>query len=328
MAGREESHDQMMVTVKGVPKASWRSLKSQASDEQLSATFETSGDDNPDSQEFKQKDAMLARRRQESITMFNFSRPELNVEEITTYMDENLYSVDFDIFYLQELTDGRPLYFLSLYLLEKYDLLSSFKIDEEKARSFFRSVERNYKPQPFHNSVHAADVLHVIHLLLLSDPSVAKNFTKFEILAAFIAAAVHDVDHPAVNNNFLIQSAHSLAILYNDISVLEYHHASRAFEITAKPEMNIFETLSGEDKKAMRKMIIGMVIATDLTKHFHYINTLKSKLATSSFNLEDPADRSLILDVAIKCSDLNNPTKSLEASKQWAFLVVEEFFNQ
>ncbi|KAJ3142635.1 cAMP-specific 3',5'-cyclic phosphodiesterase 4D, partial [Irineochytrium annulatum] len=275
----------------------------------------------------KNEELAKSRRRTRSIAMLKFKSP-INFEEIQAYMENNVSSLSFDVFKLGELTEGQPLFFLSLHLLEKFQLTTSLSIDEDKLRNFFKNVEKSYKPQPFHNSLHAADVLHVVHLLLLSDSSVAKNFTKLEIFSAFIAAAVHDVDHPAVNNNFLIQSSHPLAVFYNDLSVLEFHHASRAFEIAANAETNIFESFTLEDRKAIRKMVIAMVVATDLTKHFHYINTLKSKLAASSVKFEEPADRSLILDVAIKCADLSNPTRGLEISKKWAVLVLEEFFNQ
>lgn len=46
-----------------------------------------------------------------------------------------------------------------------------------------------------------------------------------------MAAAIHDFEHPGVNNAFLINSESDLALKYNDTSVLENYHASRAFEV-------------------------------------------------------------------------------------------------
>ena len=39
-----------------------------------------------------------------------------------------------------------------------------------------------------------------------------------------VSTLVHDVDHNGLNNNFHINSQSPLAVLYNDISVLENHH--------------------------------------------------------------------------------------------------------
>ena len=50
-----------------------------------------------------------------------------------------------------------------------------------------------------------------------------------QVMAALVAAAVHDVDHPGVTNLFLVAIRHELAIMYNDISVLENHHVATAF---------------------------------------------------------------------------------------------------
>jgi cAMP-specific phosphodiesterase 4 len=113
-------------------------------------------------------------------------------------------------------------------------------------------------------SCHAADVLQTVQVLLLSDLALARNFKTTEIFAACIASAVHDIDHPGVNNNFLIQSQHKMAILYNDISVLEYHHASRSFEIASTAETNIFKTFTKAQCSEIRKLIIGMVVATGI----------------------------------------------------------------
>jgi len=45
------------------------------------------------------------------------------------------------------------------------------------------------------------------------------------------AAAVHDFEHPAVNNIFLQKIQDPIAIRHNDISVLEQHHIAASFEL-------------------------------------------------------------------------------------------------
>lgn len=41
-------------------------------------------------------------------------------------------------------------------------------------------------------------------------------FDQQDQVTSLIAAVVHDVDHPARTNAFLINEKHQLAILYND----------------------------------------------------------------------------------------------------------------
>jgi hypothetical protein len=65
-----------------------------------------------------------------------------------------------------------------------------------------------------------------------------------------------------------------------------------------------------------------------MAQHFQYINKLKGKIAASSLRMEEAADRNLVLEMAIKCADLNNPTKPVEQCKTWAYKVMQEFFTQ
>lgn len=47
-----------------------------------------------------------------------------------------------------------------------------------------------------------------------------------QVFSALVAAAAHDVDHFGRTNAYLIKVKHPLALLYNDRSVLENHHAA------------------------------------------------------------------------------------------------------
>lgn len=55
---------------------------------------------------------------------------------------------------------------------------------------------------------------------------------RMDEATALIAAAAHDVDHPGRSSAFLCNSNNPLAILYNDLTVLESHHAAITFKLT------------------------------------------------------------------------------------------------
>ena len=84
-------------------------------------------------------------------------------------------------------------------------------------------------------------------------------------MAALIAAAIHDVDHPGRNNQFLINTSHELAIMYNDESVLENHHLAVAFKLLKDPACNFLTNLEPAQMKAFRRMVIDNVLATDMS---------------------------------------------------------------
>jgi len=53
--------------------------------------------------------------------------------------------------------------------------------------------------------------------------------SPFDIFLTLISAAAHDMDHPGNKNDFETKCRSKLAILYNDQSVLEMHHAASLF---------------------------------------------------------------------------------------------------
>lgn len=103
--------------------------------------------------------------------------------------------------------------------------------------------------------------------------------------ASIIAAAAHDVDHPGKSSAFLSNSDNPLAILYNDMTVLEAHHAALTFKLTLGDErVNIFKNLQRDVYKVIRQNIIDMILATEMTKHFEHLAKFVNVFCTKSPN--------------------------------------------
>ncbi|NXU49769.1 PDE4D phosphodiesterase, partial [Turnix velox] len=73
-------------------------------------------------------------------------------------------------------------------------------------------------------------------------------FTDLEIMAAIFASAIHDVDHPGVSNQFLINTNSELALMYNDASVLENHHLAVGFKLLQEDNCDIFQNLTKKQR--------------------------------------------------------------------------------
>lgn len=98
--------------------------------------------------------------------------------------------------------------------------------------------------------------------------------------SCLVAAAIHDLNHPGRNSAFLCNSNAELAYLYNDITVLENHHASLGFKLTMSDDrVNIFKHLDRDSFKAMRQSIVDLVLATEMSKHFVHVNKFQSVFA-------------------------------------------------
>lgn len=100
-----------------------------------------------------------------------------------------------------------------------------------------------------------------------------------------VGAACHDYDHPGLNNPYLINTRHELAIRYNDKSPLENHHVSSIFFLMKDDSLNILSNLAKEDFKKTRERLISMILSTDMSVHFSDLAKLKGRLVSNGNKL-------------------------------------------
>ncbi|KAM9473825.1 3',5'-cyclic-AMP phosphodiesterase 4C isoform 2-T2 [Salvelinus alpinus] len=239
-----------------------------------------------------------------------------------------------NIFRLAEFSNNRPLSCIMFAIFQERDLLKTFRIPVDTFVTYVMTLEDHYHANvAYHNSLHAADVTQSTHVLL-STPALDAVFTDLEILAALFAAAIHDVDHPGVSNQFLINTNSELALMYNDESVLENHHLAVGFKLLHEDNCDIFQNLSKRQRQSLRKLVIDMVLATDMSKHMSLLADLKTMVETKKVTssgvllLDHYNDRIQVLRNMVHCADLSNPTKPLVVYREWTERIMEEFFRQ
>uniref|UniRef100_A0A669B276 Phosphodiesterase n=1 Tax=Oreochromis niloticus TaxID=8128 RepID=A0A669B276_ORENI len=239
-----------------------------------------------------------------------------------------------NIFRVAEFSNNRPLSCIMYAIFQERDLLKTFRIPVDTFVTYVMTLEDHYHANvAYHNSLHAADVTQSTHVLL-STPALDAVFTDLEILAALFAAAIHDVDHPGVSNQFLINTNSELALMYNDESVLENHHLAVGFKLLHEDNCDIFQNLTKRQRQSLRKLVIDMVLATDMSKHMSLLADLKTMVETKKVTssgvlmLDHYTDRIQVLRNMVHCADLSNPTKPLAVYRQWTERIMEEFFRQ
>merc|ERR1719217_1053232 len=101
-------------------------------------------------------------------------------------------------------------------LLEEYELISKFRLSKQKLLCFLSKIQEGYcNANPYHNVVHALDVLLSLNYFLRQG-ALKQLMSPLDHLACLVGAAVHDFQHPGVNNAFLTLTKHELGITYND----------------------------------------------------------------------------------------------------------------
>ncbi|XP_072034774.1 dual specificity calcium/calmodulin-dependent 3',5'-cyclic nucleotide phosphodiesterase 1A-like isoform X2 [Amphiura filiformis] len=231
----------------------------------------------------------------------------------------------FDIFKLNEESDGHALKCTANELFTlRYDLVSKFKIPSQALSNFLDAMEVGYSKHgnPYHNLLHAADVTQTVHHML-AKMGLVHWLTDLQIFASLLAAIIHDFEHTGTTNLFHVNTKSELAMIYNDRSVLENHHLSRAFRIIQEEDKNILQNLGKEEFNELRNLVVDMVLATDMSFHFQQIKHIKSNV-----NSQDSVDKSKALALAIHCADISHPAKEWRLHNKWTRLLMNEFFKQ
>uniref|UniRef100_A0A8C2DH94 Phosphodiesterase n=1 Tax=Cyprinus carpio TaxID=7962 RepID=A0A8C2DH94_CYPCA len=291
---------------------------------------------------------------------------------------ERINTWNFQIFELMEMTGGktgRILSYVAYTLFQDTGLLEIFKIPVREFMTYFCALENGYRDIPYHNRVHATDVLHAVWYLTtrpipgfqqihnehvtgsdtdsdsgispgrvayatsksssFSDDSygcLAWNIPALELMALYVAAAMHDYDHPGRTNAFLVATNAPQAVLYNDRSVLENHHAASAWSLfLSQPEFNFLCSLDHVEFKRFRFLVIEAILATDLKKHFDFLAEFNSKVNdvnSPGIDWTNENDRLLVCQVCIKLADINGPAKDRSLHLKWTEGIVNEFYEQ
>lgn len=239
-----------------------------------------------------------------------------------------LFSWNFSAFELDKTTGGNPLITTTISLLEHYDLLEGWKLNRATMERFLRAVESEYLPNPYHNAIHAADVTQTAAIIMQALAKQLDEIPKIEAFCIILASTVHDLGHLGVNNDFLINSKHPRATTYNDKSVNESYHISRAFELArSMPGCDIFECLSAEEHRKCRKLMIDAVMATDMAIHFDLLTNFNTQI-TATPNVRDWQERNLLYQMVVHLADIANPSRPFHLARGWAERVIAEFCDQ
>lgn len=248
---------------------------------------------------------------------------------------------------MDELTCG------TLYMLEhqlQSPDLAEYQIPRDELVGFLLATRRQYKHERevhYHNWRHAVDVTQSIYSFLvffgLCPPTdseenpkpehkgIERVLTPLDGLILLVSAIGHDVGHPGVNNAFLVACNHPLAQMYNDKSVLENYHCA-AYSQLLRRHWPSLATITG-----FRSTMISTILATDMQRHFDYMNQLKElkeKYSDSEAAVEDWPDkdkehtRELIMAILMKAADISNVARPFDVSSTWARILMNEFARQ
>jgi len=236
-------------------------------------------------------------------------------------------------------------------------------VDKCKLRNFLSDVESAYRDVPYHNSLHGANVAHLVWSFC-EGCGLQVNLSSDMQFTLVLAGLVHDIHHPGISASFLeragckwktqieapLESADmELCIRYNDQSPLENMHCAQTFHIMSKEE-NAF--LSDATAAGIRKVLVRTILGTDMAKHAETMTKLgaliehKERSAKScipwwwpssppaSTDSEKRADwernleEEFVMELFLHAADVGTPSLPIDQWRRWNSLVQAEFHKQ
>ncbi|KAG3120079.1 hypothetical protein PI124_g488 [Phytophthora idaei] len=245
---------------------------------------------------------------------------------------QGVNSWNFDVFRVHIVSGGNALSYIGHHLLRDAPC-QALNIESSLLVNFLLEIQRGYiATNPYHNAIHAADVMQTVHYFLIQ-PELQPYLRPLDRAISLIAAGVHDFMHDGFNNGFHISTASEIALRYNDHAVLENYHVAQSFLVMKNADLNVLGQLAPEDFKYARDMIIQMVLATDMAKHFEDVALFKTNILSAALDedavlVKNVGDKKLLLKMILHTCDVSNPAKERETMLRWTDRVVEEFFVQ
>ena len=275
------------------------------------------------------------------------------------------FSPDYDSNTLDQLTGGNALVALGMSLHSRHGWgdAATLGIPRDTMQAFLTALQSGYNPVAYHNARHACDVTHGVWWMLTQQNQLRGVVSSAEkLFAAVVAALIHDVGHDGRNNAYHIatwdEPGTEHALNYSDASPLERHHCAQGFRIMR--DTKLLASLAPATRRAVREMIIAMVLATDFAQHGKVMNEFKQmllapppeKAAKGSKDVEvqtsrsrhetgggaalfcasadtmTPAEQLTVASMVIKVADLSYPTKGFKYAMVWIDRCLEEFCEQ
>lgn len=248
---------------------------------------------------------------------------ECNVERI-----HDINSGEFNIFAEYKTYGEDTFTIIAANIFLKYNFVTSLCLDVACLMDFIRDVSAHYRSDnPFHNALHAADVLQTTHVYLCQR-DVKENFSDVELLALLFAAMVIDVGHPGINSELLQRTNHPIATLFHDESPLESMHYMIAFALLDEPANNFLKkspVWTIESDRDFRFLVSTLILGSDERKHASVVADVDAILCAG--RIDDELITKLLTGI-VHAADMSYMTKPQDIFAEWASRYMAEMYRQ
>jgi hypothetical protein len=197
-------------------------------------------------------------------------------------------------------------------------------------RNLVQKIQEGYNSTPYHNFVHATHVF-LGTVILLQSSTIA--WSRVEKAALIFTAIVHDLGHQGVPNVQLVKENDPLAVKFENISVAENHSYEVAMALLESEGCKIFADFSTEEMDLFRSLSKSILLCTDIADGAA-IKRLYAGVAAmlsadgadadTKFDTTNQDNRTRVLCLMMKLSDVGAPLQELSTALCWAHQFFDE----
>ncbi|EKF32917.1 cAMP phosphodiesterase A, putative [Trypanosoma cruzi marinkellei] len=204
-----------------------------------------------------------------------------------------------------------------------------FTSQEESQKWAFlvAAVENNYRPNPYHNAIHAADVLQGTFSLVSAVKPLMDHMTPLERKAVAFAALAHDVCHPGRTNAFLAAVQDPVSFKFCGKGTLEQLHTAKAFELLNVTEFDFTSSMDNASFLEFKNIVSHLIGHTDMSLHSENIAKQGAKLSAGGFDYTRKEDRLEALSLLLHAADIGASSRGVAIARKW-LVILQEFADQ
>eukprot|EP01063_Lacrimia_lanifica_P025864 TRINITY_DN3388_c0_g1_i1.p1 TRINITY_DN3388_c0_g1~~TRINITY_DN3388_c0_g1_i1.p1 ORF type:complete len:1228 (+),score=435.47 TRINITY_DN3388_c0_g1_i1:100-3783(+) len=254
-----------------------------------------------------------------------------NDEEVSSHfqkkVDEEKWAVASSWEFNVHEYDRRPggLVPLMAEVFNRLGFIKRFNISEEKLLRFLVTLKKMYRNVPYHNFIHAFDVMQTL-ANYLADDGVRGMLTELDVFCTIVIGLLHDVDHMGLNNSFHLKAENPFAFVVSasgSKSVLEVHHCNIAVQILTHELTDILGGLSKEESKQVFRILTNAILATDMARHNEVIQEFAD--LEGRYDISNLEHRIKLISILTIIADISNVFKPFAVSRIWGAKISAEF---
>ena len=183
--------------------------------------------------------------------------------------------------------------------------------------NLIETIAINYQDNPFHNFYHGFSVFQLLYVLSERNQRFSIFLNPNEESLLLLSGLGHDLNHPGVNNVFMVNTKHEIAVRYNNQAVLENYHAAILVEFLRNERTEI--GLSENDLQVIVRTILG----TDMTQHKSVMENFVE--ASKNYDKNNLEHNLSFMRMLIHSADVSNPALEFDLATIWSLKIIQEF---